>query len=47
MSGGGLSLTAGFAALNLARFALAATGLAVEPNNWFGAEINLETASLN
>jgi hypothetical protein len=45
--GGGLSLTAGFAALNLARFALAATGLAVEPNNWFGAEINLETASLN
>jgi hypothetical protein len=47
MFGGGLSLTAGIAALNLAQFALAATGLAVEPNNWFSAEINLETASLN
>jgi len=42
MFGGVLSLTAGFAALNLAQFALAATGLAVEPNNWFSAEINLE-----
>jgi hypothetical protein len=35
-------LTAGFAALNFALLALAATALAVEPNNWFDAEINHE-----
>jgi hypothetical protein len=42
MFSGVFPLTAGFAALNLAHLALAATGLAGEPNNWFSAEINQE-----